>query len=78
MTTNQLQQMWDARIPEFPLSLDHAELWIAYHSQATLERGLQVTFAKWERDKSKMDKAYLIRYANKTLNNIKARTEVEQ
>jgi hypothetical protein len=74
MRIEQLQQLWDLNIPEFPLNSYQAELWIAIHTDATLERGLNITFQKWGRDKAKMDQGYLIRYASKTMNNIKART----
>jgi len=74
ITSQKIQQLWKDRIPEFPLTEDQAGLWLAIHSEATLLRGLNITFAKWDRDKTRMDEGYLIRYASKTLNNIKART----
>jgi hypothetical protein len=78
MTSDKVRQLWNTRIPEFPLSEDQADLWLAIHNEATLLRGLNVTFAKWDRDRAKMDANYLIRYASKTLNNIKARTSETQ
>lgn len=74
LTSEKVQHLWNSRIPEFPLSEAQADLWLAIHNDTTLLRGLNVTFAKWERDKTKMDENYLIRYASKTLNNIKSRT----
>lgn len=78
MTSKTLQKFWDTHIPEFPLAEVQADLWLAIYTEATLNRGLVVTFSKWERDKAKMDEGYLIRYACKTLNNIKARTAMTQ
>lgn len=77
MTTTQLQQLWDARLPEYPLAVEQAELWLAIHTKETLAKGLNITFSKWDRDKDKMDGGYLLRYASKTMNNIKARAAME-
>ena len=77
MTYKNLQEFWDSHFP-FPLSEQQADLWLAIHTEATLKKGLDVTFSKWERDKAKMDEGYLIRYASKTLNNIKARAAMAQ
>jgi hypothetical protein len=73
MTEEMLKATWDAHFPQFPLSEEKAGLWLAIHTDTTLTKGLNVIFSKWERDSAKMDEGYLMRYANKTLNNMSAR-----
>ena len=77
-TIQQLQTLWNSHIPSFPLSDVQADLWIYLHNDETLRRGMNATFSKWDRDHAKMDEGYLLRYASKTLNNIKSRTAGEK
>lgn len=73
MNSKDIQQMWNDRIPEHPITVDQVNLWLALNTEPIVQMGIRTTFAKWERERAQMDEQYLIRYASKTMNNEKSR-----
>jgi hypothetical protein len=74
MTAHEFQRTWNDHIPEFPVPIEQIDLWLALHTEAVVLKGITIMFAKWNRDKHKMNEEYLIRYASKSMNNETSRT----
>ena len=73
MNSKDIQQMWNDRIPEHPITVDQVNLWLVLNTEPIVQMGIRTTFAKWDRERAQMNEQYLIRYASKTMNNEKTR-----